>query len=604
MAQNGLGIIQPINGVMNGLNPLGLASGYLVGANIPGAAGEPWITGKPFKDLLKMSLGWSVRTAGNFTLDNQDRVVSIDSGTVLEKLTVLGENGDSQVPPAGNYRVRFSGGAQVAVGNGASETQYAAYNSSGEFTVSLPSSADIYFYVTGPGALNTLECVHVDDVADFDAGNPWRDAWFNAQANLGLSIIRYLRTAFWCTDISQLTTPAAISYTGDRHGTTFLHNDNGSHTLTVPWSLMADLANRLGTHLAINIPVLGGDAMVAEIGRIVSTNLNTSRLNFAEIGNESWNQADPYREIGFAVGSASLPKLSVTLIPGSNVVTAPGHNFSEGERFRAFFNPASDVRPVWPSPWQTHTSILRAVNVVAGTSFEAVLDSDGTTPANADTDVTAAFVVRIQDIGSDDVTIEMIDHGHGQEAVRLWDLYKSQNVNAQNVRECMSTQQGWRARTDDRVGPNGSNGRYDFITPGCYWNINDTYTAGDDNAAMYAKGVVSVDNVLAQFDDLIANGYAADQIWCHEGGQHNVGVDAEMTTAFLNFSRSAEQGTLNLRLHQGLADRGVYGGCSVPGAVFQWGDSGSWSAYEYESQTLHPRNQIIADFNGVIPPTS
>lgn len=624
MARNGTISIRPSeDNIMRGREPGGSHYGYLVGANNSGTA--PFSTNWPYCDAVKNSYCWQIHSgSAAYTINRQDQITALSSGLVLKKWVIEPpEIVGATVPKFGSYRVRWTGTGDISAGNSVSPTSHNAYVSptsgSGEFTFTLPSGQSLWLYARN-GTILTLECVHSEDIATYDGGQIWRQDWLDTISSFNQRIIRILVTQDYIDEGSKRTLPSALSYISRQdHTTGLLNEDNGIQGLHMPWEVQCDLANKLNVDLAIVLQPFYTNSYIAEIGQIVDQNLEPSRRVFCETPNETWNEGGEYFIGCQWMGLLNVPKTLLTLTPGSNTVVSPGHTFTNGTTFRTILSPNSGVFGSGESVFDPCRYTLRATNVTSG-GFDMVLDSTSAA-AIPEAGLTEVYAYKLSDNGGQGLTsYTNVDYGTGQWAVDAWDSFKTHFANPGRVKEMIGTQQGWVERTLNRIGINGTNGRYDFISHGAYFGMGDVggvylWESGDTLEDMLADGEASVDNTLASFDAVIAAGVPANKLFCYEGGQHylcqyitippggNVSaLRAEAQTAFELLNHSEEMGLLYARLHQGLADRGVYGGCTANGAINPWGLSGFWYAIEYEGDAIDPRVQVMIDYNGVVEP--
>ncbi len=619
-SRNGvISILQSEDGVLRGIEPAGGAGGFVIGANIAGVA--PFLTGHPFADLVKVSECWTIASGtGNYAIDIEDKVTQIDSGLVLTKW-ISESTIDADVPPGGEYRVRWTGTGQVSAGVAGNPNLYTAWQSPiagvGEFTFTFPENQQLHLAVQ-EGTILSLECVSAVDYATYDAGQIFRQGWLDHVLTSNNRIIRILTNSNYESTTAVRTLPTSLTYGGMKNTESMLQLEAGSKSYQIPWEVACAMANTLDADLAINAPAFADRQYIRDIGQIINDNLEPHRRVFVELANETWNPGAAFYENQQRVGMANVPKVTLSLTPGGNSVSSVGHGFLEGELFRVMFSPATGAIPEFGNFWFTNQFTLRAINVTPDT-FDVILDSDSSV-ATIPTDVTEVYAWKESDYVATSATLEDIDFNTGTKSLELWDDIKSSFTNPGRVKEIIGTQHDFLTRSLNRTGPNGTNGRYDFISLGPYFGLEHAVPAwesGDTLSDMLADGIIDVDITLVAIDDHLSAGYLPHKIFCYEGGQHYitdnitipVGGDetalrAEAQVAFTDLNNSAEMATLYQRLHEGLADRGVWGGCTAKSLVSIWSVFGFWYATQTEDEVFNPAALLMANYGGVVAPTT
>ncbi len=619
-SRNGRISIRPsADGVLRGIEPQGGAGGFVIGANTSGIA--RYLTNWPYADVVKCSDCWEFYSgSGNVTVDLEDRVTAIDAGIILSKSTIT-SSVDTDVPPGGEYRVRWTGTGEVSAGVPGNVNAYTGWNTptagSGEFTFTLTENNDLSLFVR-EGTILSLECVSAVDYTNYDSGQIFRQSWLTNMLALNNRIIRPLTNSNYEQEFTQRTTTTSLTYGGIKNLETGFQDEEGARSYQIPWEVMCEIANSLDCDLAINLPAFASADYITQVGSVIDQNLEPHRRVFVELANETWNSGPAFYENQQRIGMRDVPKITLSLTPGSNTASSPSHGFLEGETFRVMFSPNTGRIALFDSPYFTNQFLLRAVNVTQD-SFDVVFDSDSS-PAVAPTDVTEVYAWKTSDYpGNASATIEDIDYNTGTQSVVVWDLFSSSFRNPGRIKEIVGSQHDWVARSLNRTGASGTNGRYDYLSLGPYFGLESAtqaWESGDTLSDMLTDGLVDVNITLQAMDDHITAGYLPYKIFCYEGGQHylntfitipqggdEAALQAEAHTEFTTLNNSSEMATMYQTLHEGLADRGIWGGCTAKSLVNPWSEFGYWYALQTEDETFTPTTALMAGYDGVVEPT-
>ncbi|OQK17027.1 hypothetical protein AU255_03775 [Methyloprofundus sedimenti] len=223
--------------------------------------------------------------------------------------------------PAGIYTVRWSGNGEFAIG-GYSLTSAVVWDTSGAFTFEYSGSGLMGAWFKGE-SLTSLEIIHEDNVAAYDAGNKWNPAYIEFVQNAGIKVLRAMNWGDTSTTVesqwSDRTLPTDIAY-----GEGF------------PIELMADFVTRTGIDIWWCIPARADDNYIEQAGALWKALLPPTAKLYVEFGNEVWNYSVPWGEGTQWLRYPNATRYTAVADPVTDTFYMPSHGLVTGDKIRSF----------------------------------------------------------------------------------------------------------------------------------------------------------------------------------------------------------------------------------------------------------------------------
>ena len=273
----------------------------------------------PFVNLMKASRDWipgnangcfDCREAGSnpacnapnacpvtINRDTDGYATSLATNQILT--TIVHAGGTPGRLPAGNYTLRFDGAGTIqmlgasVVNQTANEIVFNVANSTGNnigfrVTAITPGNHPRNMRVLPPGGVCSNDERRVCDAGNpcgaggtcslFTTGNTAETQVFHPTFLKNMEPYRLFRFMDWMeTNSSPVTTIADYPTVSDA----FWHR--------VPLVVLADLGNRLGSDIWINVPHRADDALIDHIATTLRDSFRADRKIFVEYSNENWN---------------------------------------------------------------------------------------------------------------------------------------------------------------------------------------------------------------------------------------------------------------------------------------------------------------------------
>lgn len=584
----------------------------------------------PFADIVKMSTGWSVNGGtGNYTIDNQGRITSIDGTIELSKILSYGNlNG---LPRAGTYTVtKPAGSCDIQILAGATNT---GFQSADTFTFTCNAGDPITLYARSTSGtaqdLLAVSVVHQDDLATYQSGTPWSQLWYSFMQSMNPQILRMQLTHDLLGETwADRTLPEALSYAADLDRRTGLSSDRGSLKLQLPLELQIDLANRLSPEvLWWQIPAWADNNYISNGAALFRDTLNTSVSIALERGNEFWNTSGIFY-YNSLVGRVWF-RNRIRCVGGSGTNTwttqdSSPHGFNNGDVIYTIVSPGSSLteegsayggnfdQTSRPSVPYTPMQVANATT----TSFDVVSLVDGTTPYTAQDGVDEIFAWAET---ADDLLLNFDSLVHlgeevGRRASEFFNIATPILSPTHTVYRGLGTQSDVTALTDAMAGVNGANGNYDVIYIGNYFNAVDSFVLGDTNQNIYDDHVIAYQSTNQQ--TIVAHinaGYTAENIWFYESGFHSVGnlvadngsngTVNDRDTAYIAFKQTQLNADLEDAFYRECRDLGVRYACITSMDTYVFGSAGTWGSKQEVTDPDLPITDLYQSWNGYIAPT-
>jgi hypothetical protein len=471
MAQNGTFYITANQyGIRDGNNVEGLftnVEGMHIGGGVTGIA--PWQTSYPFSDVVKHSQGWVIGSgSSSYTIDDQDRVTSLSGDTVLSKSLNAGMQ-DPTVMPAGSYVFRKTGtGEWDCAGSG--------FTTDLERTITLTEGQVLTLQVRN-GTILSFEVIHSDNIAQVDAGNPWRPQYLAYHQALGVKIIRNMDWFNINQNMShrwnERTLPVSLSFVSARNRGGSIEVANGAHVMHVPVDYQVDLCNRLETDLYFNVPTRYSAESITSVLTYVRNSLSPSLKLYIAISNETWNNGFYKAQIWSAF--QNIPQYTLSGTAGSNSVTFTG-SVIEGEQIRLIGHEDNIVYPDVGQDFFENENVFTLDNVSGQTADLNLSAVAATLPEDTSDFYFYKYSEASEGAGNARFNNENVDFGTAALSLALWSIVDTVFLGQLGrVEKVIETQGNFLQRTVDRIGVNGTNGAHDIVAAAPYYGFEYTY---------------------------------------------------------------------------------------------------------------------------------
>lgn len=244
----------------------------------------------PFANIMWNSSYWDRMSGTGTWSQNFGLLTTTDQNDVFRAyLSDAGVN-----LPTGTYTVINPDGLTIGFGaNG--DQRYKAFTNETQFTFNISNtSAGLYIFAKGNVTANTgaLRVIIPGHLSSWQAGNYWNAEFLAFQTGAKPRVFRFMDWLSTMQDIGEENadwpSPSAVSFWCKATG--------GVGVPKVPYEICADLCNRIGADMWLNVPVRASDAAVDAIISRVSSVLNPSRRIYVELGNETWNYGAGYKD--------------------------------------------------------------------------------------------------------------------------------------------------------------------------------------------------------------------------------------------------------------------------------------------------------------------
>lgn len=581
-APSGKYLPQPTQGMMLGDNPGGT---------------EDWTVDFPFYDVMKQTSAWfiwDVGASGSYSIDLQDRVLSLTGTYLLAKK--ISENAASDtMPPGGTYTVRWTGSAngRVRMSNGGAALS--AWTAPGEFTFTHTAGQNLYlqFQSSDGLAASMSDCSIL--LPGFVEGQKFRQEWLDFKASMNFGLLRFMLWTMtngnYLTHWEDRTTPDSLGFMRYRGYSNPLLDYNGAYQGQIPYEWACDLCNQFNADMYVTIPTRATDDYAYKMGELIRQHLKAGLLVYVEHTNETWNSV--FTETHQWIGTLDATKRTATGTAGSPTLTTTAHGLSNGNTIVLLTHEHGDGN--LDVTTMTFGSAVAVSNVTANT-FDL--------PFNVDSRHQIVYWFPTSE-SSANITFARKNHNSGWRSVDLWDAFKSGFKDDSRIIEVIGAQGDNVSVGTQKVSASGSNGRFDVVATSQYFTGQFTYTYGDSIAQMVEKDEAAMAAFLVSTDAHVSAGLTP--LIAYEGGPHWVaattpsGTLEQRSAAIQAYEVNPEMGTNINRWLRHTANRdfiSFFYFIAGVGPFSQWGQWMVQTAYENAPE---PKYQALLDFQGYVP---
>jgi hypothetical protein len=249
----------------------------------------------------------------------------------------------------GRYNVSFTGPANTVVDLNGGKGAIQKVSSSGSvqnYVVDIPSGTNsLTLKFTGTsGQVKNLKVIQPNMSAD----QVWSTKYVNHLKSLDPDTLRMM-------DIT-VANHNTTSTWAERPKTT----DAAYNRAGVAWEPLIDLANQVGSHLWLTIPIRATDDYIQQLAALVKTRLNPSLNVYLELGNEVWSTiTDPGKY------NLAQAKAEVAANPNSNLKydgTTDPEKWAERRYAREMMEMSNLFKTVWTTTFNGTTAQPNPIN--------------------------------------------------------------------------------------------------------------------------------------------------------------------------------------------------------------------------------------------------
>lgn len=318
--------------------------------------------------------------------------------------------------PAGTYTVLNPSGANIAIGNFSTPTQYAAWTTATSFTFSYTPGTLLALWIEGstPMGSGPIEIIKPGLLASWQAGNILDPEYITFHRGLGAKFLRTMDMTNTSsnieTDWSDRTVQSKISFSKRRAGNT---------NSVVPWEVLFEMANVLDKDLWICVPPRATTNYVTQLAALAASSLNTSRKLYVELGNELWNEADPWGDGTRWIEYLDHTRFTATANFGADTYTLASHGLVNNDPL-ANFRTRENADSGAAVDWQTRVGSTVYASVVDANTFQLLRTAGGSVIPVAANQVNYLFVKKTEAGKTADLNAHV-----GEKSLAVWALFEA-----------------------------------------------------------------------------------------------------------------------------------------------------------------------------------
>jgi len=374
-------------------------------------------------------------------------------------------SGSGKGMPTGTYTVLNPDGCEIGVGN-SSTKNLLAYTTSTQTTFVYTTGNPIILW--SKGSCSNVKIIIPDHLTSWQAGNVWNSAYIDYITGLNPQYLRYLdlnraSENFEDTWADRVTTDQMCMTTFGDNVTDGMCGGSG----VIPWEHFFDLANRTEVDPWINVPVRADATYLSSLATLTNTELDSGRNVYIEVGNEIWNNSNPWGDGTWWTAYLDHTKIEATCDSATNICTKVGHGFTTG---------STTVRSFWRNgygsdnaTWRMWLGTESGVERIDDDTFYLKDQTDGTGNIVDVGDGHTGFIyVDTNEAGK---TANQDEH-YGEQCVTFWSAFDSA-LGASRVKAVMcskSSDDG--SKTAARYAVTGVADRIDYVSTAPYYAGN------------------------------------------------------------------------------------------------------------------------------------
>ena len=406
--------------------------------------------------------------SGSWSWDRGEVTASVSTDRFVLKL--FDGNGNLGWP-SGSFTIRNPDGCKICVGTPGVGT----FRTDLEYTqnISPGGGNGVYLYVEGSltNINGPLEIIRTDHVAEYDAGNIFASEFLDWMTALAPSTLRFMD---WTNASGNIET----DWTDRSLPTDITFRRSNASTLSVPYEVCFDLAERIGANPWICIPPRATDDYVTQYATLAASLLPTGKKLYTELGNEIWNPGSSWNRNRNWVRFLTFTKSPATANPGAGTFTLAGHGWSDGQALIGHMTRENYAAGVTPPTALAAGDITSYVEVVDADTFKlkTAVPPSGTYVSPVTGQVNNIFNKATESGKTDDN-----NGNYGRRSLAMWDILDAE-LGAANVYHIVGTQAANSGITSGRM-VTGMSARADGVAvapyfAGTFWAGQVQITSG------------------------------------------------------------------------------------------------------------------------------
>jgi len=231
--------------------------------------------------------------------------------------------------PPGTYTVLNPSGKNLAVGGFTNPTVHAPWSTATQFTFNYTGGL-LALWDDGTLTDPNTAVIIPGHLTSYNSGDEWNSAFISYLSDMQMTSIRLMNSNFASQNIEANWSDRKPAASVDYSDIPFTGKMN------LPWELQFDLCNRLNLNPWICIPHRATDAYVRALGTLATTSLNANLKLNVEIGNETWNNGNPWSDGTKWFQYLTFTKKTALANSGTNTYTLNNHGMSNGNRIVSY----------------------------------------------------------------------------------------------------------------------------------------------------------------------------------------------------------------------------------------------------------------------------
>jgi len=418
---------------------------------------------RPFSNMMHCAhTNWTqVSGSGSWSWDKGEVTASVSTDRFSLKL--FDGNGNLGWP-SGDFTIRNPDGCKICIGT----PGVGSFTTATSFTQTISPAGNngVYLYVEGSLTNNNgpLEIIRTDHVTDYDAGNIFAAEFLDWMTALAPSTIRFMD---WTNASGNIET----DWTDRSLPTDITFRRSNASTLSVPYEVCFDLAERIGANPWICIPPRATDDYVTEYATLAASLLPTGKQLYSEIGNELWNFGSAWLKNRNWMRFLTFTKYTATANPGAGTFTLASHGWSDGQPLIGHMTRENYAAGVSPGSALANGDVTSYVEVVDANTFKlkTAVPPSGSYVSPVSGQVNNIFTKATESGKTDDN-----NGNYGRRSLEMWDILDAE-LGAANVYHVVGSQAAVSSVTSSRM-VTGMSARADGVAVAPYFN--GSYWAG------------------------------------------------------------------------------------------------------------------------------
>lgn len=416
----------------------------------------------PFANILLNAGVWEQTSgSGDWSVTNDGEVAATVSTDRFRAIIVEGMYDKA---PLGTYTVLNPNGCKIGFGAYTDQT-IAAFTTATSFTFNYAGDRQLNLHAEG--SCSGVKVIIPGHLTSFNAGNPWNSDFLTFQNGLPSKAYRFMDWVSAYQDIVEDWADVSLDPMTCRSPSSRL-------LPRIPYPLLADLCNRTGRDMYLNLPTRVTDDYCTQLATLLKNTLNPNRYVMIEFGNEVWNIGGAYYESRSWVEHINNTLYEAVPNFGIDGFTKVGHGLNSGDIIVDFMAKENHSKFPIPQEYPFGIGLQFPVEKVDNDNFR-ILDSY---PGGA-VHVPAAGMVKLPyKKHAPDTGVVNVETNYGTRSKQIWDIFDS-ILGRNRCLHIIGTQLAISGVTTARLAPTGVLAATDCVAT-AFYNTCDWWLAALD----------------------------------------------------------------------------------------------------------------------------